>query len=143
MKHYKYKGLTREGDQKRGSIDASSEQHAQALLKEQHIYPLSVEEVKKSQWHVFYASLNLSFVNHKISGNNLVLFTRQLATLVGSGITLEKAFNLMEQQADNKHVQRFIGIVRQHLSEGYSFANALRRSKYKLAESFIGDYRVW
>lgn len=121
MAAFEYQALDGRGRTQKGVIEADSARHARSLLRDQALMPTKVN-VTASQ------SVNkgsgLSFPR-KLRHLDRVLFTRQLATLVGSSLPVEAALAAVAEQADKQYVKGLIMAVRSKVLEGHSLAVSL------------------
>ncbi len=124
MAAYEYSALDARGKARKGLIEGDTPRHARALLREQGLSPLEIHEVSEQK-----AASPLSFRRGGagISSTELSLFTRQLATLVRSGLPLDEALTAVSEQSERKHVQRVVLGVRAGVVEGNPLAAALNQ----------------
>lgn len=128
MQAYNYTAYDRSGKSQKGVIEGDSERMVRQLLREKGLMPVKVAQVRQS--------LSLLRMREKIRRNDLMLITRQLATLFGSGMPLEQSLRLMAEQAENVVIKRLVSSVRSQVTEGRSLAYSLKNSPY----SFPADY---
>jgi len=105
MPLFTYTALDKSGGRQRGRIDAPSRDAARAKLLDEQLNPLAIEPVKEAT--------NLEDIVAKyrdVKPDTLVYFTRQLATMVGSGISPMRALATLEEQEANP---KFREILRQ------------------------------
>ncbi|HEX8302621.1 type II secretion system F family protein [Sphingomonas sp.] len=120
MPAYSYRAADRTGVAKKGVIEASSPAAARALLREQALLPLSVEAAGERK------GLSLaSFRRGSLSPKALATITRQIATLVGSDISIEESLRLVAAQSEQPRVSALLVEVRGAILDGRSFAAAL------------------
>jgi len=134
MTAFSYRALTPEGKNSKGLIEADSHRQARALLRERGLLPTSVEEVGtagKGTERPFR-------LERALAGRDVALFTRQLATLLDSGLPLEEALYAINRQTDNARLKSTVLSVRGRILEGRSLAAAL--SEYP--RSFNELYRA-
>ena len=82
----------------------------------------------------------LSFdFSRRLSGLDRVLFTRQLATLVGSSLPLEEALSAVAQQTEKQHVSALIMGIRSKVLEGHSLASSLREYPQSFSELYCSS----
>ena len=124
MAAFEYSALNAGGGQERGLIEGDTARHARALLRERGLMPLDVQEVQEKS-----AAAQPLFSRNRgsISTTELTLFTRQLATLVRSGMPLDEALTAVSQQSEAKRVKRISLGVRAAVLEGSSMAQALNQ----------------
>jgi general secretion pathway protein F len=117
MSAFEYTALNISGKTCKGTLEADTARQIRQQLREQHLTPLTVNLVVKKSKQRFLGNYN------KISHADLAMFTRQLATLLRSGLTLEEALRIIAQQTvKNKSL---ILAIRTKVVEGHSLATGL------------------
>lgn len=122
MGAYRYQALKKSGHSCKGIIEADSLRHARQLLREKSLIPTSVSPIKQAVH---------SFRKEKLSSAELALLTRQLATLLASGIPIDESLKGVALQAEKELVRQIIIGVRSKVLEGYALAQAME--EYPLA----------
>jgi general secretion pathway protein F len=136
MPVFAYKGLNDAGKEVRGMLDAESPRTLRAVLKKQGIRIVEHREEtgrKKGEdrgARAILASARETEIDFKkftqrISTADIALTTRQLATLLRSGITLIESLTAIVDQVDNEKMKRVYGDVKSAVNEGSSLADAL------------------
>jgi general secretion pathway protein F len=130
MMLYEYKGLTSEGREIKGMIDAESPKTARSRLKSQGIFPTEVYEgagvsQKEAPGDSFGRFLNREFFSG-VSLQEIALTTRQLATLIAAGLPLLEALDALVEQVENPPFKKVISGVREKVREGNPFSRALK-----------------
>lgn len=122
MPAYAYEAMTPAGKSTKGIIEAASAAAARSSLRQRNLAPLSVEPTvaKKGK-----ATKGAGFSRAKISRRALTLLTRQLATLIGSGIGVEQALKTVADQQNKPAVTSLLLNLRASVLDGRSFAQAL------------------
>ncbi|MCX5707384.1 MAG: type II secretion system F family protein, partial [Candidatus Omnitrophica bacterium] len=103
-----------------GVIDAPSETEAANILHNKMLVVVAVNQVK-AKGGIFTASKG------KVKLDDLVIFSRQLATMIDAGIPLVQALGILSEQVDNKVLQGIVMTVRQDIEAGMSFCDALSK----------------
>lgn len=122
MAAFEFKALDLNGKQKKGLIEADSSRQIRQQLRDKGWTPLSVEQTAEK-----HKSSTTGF-KRKGSGlgaKELALITRQLATLVQSGIPLEEALSAVSQQSEKSKIRSIMLAVRAKVLEGYTLADSL------------------
>ena len=137
MAAYTYRALTAAGKASSGLIEADSPRQARALLRERGLLPTAVESAgpAKAEKGAKGGWLRLE---RPLPARDVALLTRQLATLVDSGLPLEEALYAITRQTNSARVKRTMLSVRARILEGHSLASAL--SEYP--RSFSELYRA-
>jgi general secretion pathway protein F len=127
MAAYSYQALDSKGKKVKGILEGDSSRHVRTLLREKHLRPLEVElsgETSK-QSEEKQRSLFSGFSRVKMSTSELALFTRQLSTLILSGLPLDESMKAVAQQTEKPRLKSMVLDVRTKVLEGHSLAYAL------------------
>ena len=124
MPAFEYQAVDTAGKTKKGVIEADTARHARSQLRDQGSTPVSIEEVAvyEGGGAVRAKSWGLS---RSIATPDLALLTRQLATLVHSGIPLEESLLVVSEQMGKPRIESMVMAIRSRVLEGHSFATAL------------------
>ena len=95
MPAYQYAALDAKGRQRKGLIESDTPRLARQALRERGLNPLGIEEVASQERRRGRQMWGL-----RINATDLALITRQMATLVGSGLPVEEALGAVARQAD-------------------------------------------
>src|SRR5258706_13210233 len=96
MGAFEYVAVDTAGKERKGVLEGDTARQVRALLREQQLLPVSVAEVSRSE-----EPRSRSFgVGGGISSTDLALLTRQLATLVRSGLPLEESLYAVAEQSE-------------------------------------------
>ncbi len=123
MSAYEYVALDTGGRQKKGLLEGDTARQVRQLLREQGLTPLSVEETRGERGSRQRQRRGL--FKPRISPTELALVTRQLATLVRSGLPLEEAVQAVARQSERPKSRSLLMSVRSRVMEGHSLAAAL------------------
>ena len=123
MAAFEYTALNAAGGQERGLIEGDTARQARSQLRDRGLMPLDIREVQEKNAQ----RTQLFGGGGSISTTELTLFTRQLATLVRSGLPLDEALTAVSQQSESKRVKRISLGVRSSVMEGSSMAQALNQ----------------
>lgn len=121
MPAYNYKALDVRGKQKHGVLEADSPRAVRQQLRERRLTPLSVETARDKEAR----SNPLSRRGGGLSVSDLALVTRQIATLIQSGIPVEQALGAAAQQSEKQRIKSMMIAIRSKVMEGYSLADSL------------------
>lgn len=122
MGAFEYSALTREGRERNGVLEGDTPRQIRQQLREQGMIPLRVEEVAQRERATGGARRRLF---RGISAADLALITRQLATLVRSGLPVEEALGTVARQAEKSRIKSLLMGVRSRVMEGRSLAAGL------------------
>ena len=121
MPSYTWKARTRQGTLKKGEMDAGSEAAVMSQLRAQSLVPMVVKGKAKD------VSEYLTFLKEKIKTKDLVIFTRQFATMIDAGLPLVQCLEILGSQQENKTFKQIILQIKGDVEQGSTFADALRK----------------
>ena len=121
MPMYTWKARTRQGSLKKGEMEAGTEDAVMTQLRAQALAPVVVKEKAKD------ISEYLTFLQEGITTKDLVIFTRQFATMIDAGLPLVQCLEILGTQSPNKTFKRIILEIKGDVEEGSTFADALRK----------------
>lgn len=150
MAVYEYSALDNKGRTTKGVIEADSQKQAKSRLKSQGVFVTKISESRKgrtvtarekaedrkksAQPGSFAEKIEeLSQVNllerfqNRISLQDVVIFSRQLATLLSAHLPLVQSLNALSDQTESPSLKRVITEVKDQVNEGSSLANAMRK----------------
>lgn len=127
MPAFEYTAINAKGREQRGVLEGDNPRAVRQLLREQNLTPLSVVESNKSGDESVSGGRKSGFkLRTGVSTKDLALLTRQLSTLMRSGVPLEEALATVARQTSKNTVKSVILSTRSKVLEGHSFAAALR-----------------
>jgi type IV pilus assembly protein PilC len=121
MPIYTWKARTRQGSLKKGEIDAGNEAAVMAQLRAQMLLPVKVKEKARD------VSDYLPFLKEGIKTKELVVFTRQFATMIDAGLPLVQCLDILGSQHNNKTFRSIIHEIKSDVEQGSTFADALSK----------------
>jgi len=121
MGAFEYTAVDPSGKEKKGVIEGDTPRRVRQALRERDLLPLSINEIAEKE-----ASKKQIFpARRALSANDLAIITRQIATLVHSGIPLEEALTAVGEQNDKPRIKSVIMGVRAKVMEGHTLADGL------------------
>ena len=123
MGAFEYTALDTQGKERKGLIEGDTAKHVRQLLREKQLLPMEIQEAAQSE---LKRSRAKGFMRRGLSTLDLALLTRQLATLLRSGLPLEESLQAVAEQTEKPRVQRIILGVRSKVVEGHPLADGLR-----------------
>jgi type IV pilus assembly protein PilC len=140
MAHFKYTARNNLGKLIEGVIDAPAQKSAMEKLRSQKYTVMTVVEVS-SAGVLGALSKYLPFQN-SIKGKDLVVFSRQLATLVSAGVPIVQGLNILAEQIESPAFQRVISGVRTDIESGIAIADALKKHPNAFSELYVSMIRA-
>ena len=122
MGAYQYVAVDAGGKEHRGVLEGDTPRHVRQVLRERKLMPVEVNEVEAREKKAARRRFSLG---RGISGLDLALLTRQLATLVRAGLPLEEALSAVSEHTDKPRIKSIVLGVRAKVLEGHSLAAGL------------------
>ena len=123
MPIYEYRGLTKEGRNTKGVVDADSSRTARLRLKKDGIYVIDIKDKKKNE----SKSKSKAKKTKSVPVEDLALMTRQLATLLKANIPLVDSLLAVSEQVENPLLSEAIADAKNMVNEGTSFNKAIAK----------------
>ena len=136
MPKFEYRGKTSEGRITSGELEASSASQVAVLLRRQHIVPISIREKASGSILSRNIEIKLPF-KRRVSTKELVVFTRQFATMIDAGLPLVQCLEILAGQQQNREFKRVLLDVKASVEEGSTLADALRKHPDVFDELFV------
>src|SRR4051812_12486134 len=123
MAVYKWEGVARNGQIKSGTKEAPNETQVLQFLRTQQIRPKKLKQVKGGGG---LANLSITF-GSGVSNKELVVFSRQFATMIDAGLPLVQCLEILGGQSPNPNFRKVIKSIQVEVEGGSTFADALRK----------------
>jgi general secretion pathway protein F len=126
MAAFEYQAVDNRGKTKKGIIEGDTPRQVRGLLRDQGLMPIEVNATStKKKGETEQRSLFSSSAGGKVSASELALITRQLATLVESGLPLEESLMAVGEQCEKNRIKSMIMGVRTKVTEGYGLSESM------------------
>ena len=102
MPEFNWEATSSSGDKKKGSMEAANPEAVNAALRRQGLNPTRVK-AKPKEIHI-----NIPGFSEKVKDRDIVIFTRQFATMIDAGLPLVQCLDILGQQQENKAFQKII-----------------------------------
>jgi len=135
MSTYAFRAIDLAGRSAKGELEADSEQHVAEQLKARGLIVVEVADKRSS------AEIKLPGSN-KVKTADLTVMTRQLATMVSSGMTILKALYVLESQTESKPLAETLQKVRKDVEAGLPFSDSLERHPKVFNPLFVAMARA-
>ncbi|OGR55307.1 MAG: pilus assembly protein PilC [Elusimicrobia bacterium RIFCSPLOWO2_02_FULL_39_32] len=137
MPKFIYKGKSLAGGTADGFIIAPDLNTARALLRSQKLTITELTEKTESPLDKIK-----SFFAPKITSKDLVLFSRQLSTLVGAGVPLVQGLNILEDQIENPPFKKVVTSLRLDIEAGMGIADSMKKYPEAFDNLYISMIRA-
>ena len=127
---YSYIAIDKAGLRQKGVIEANSQKEILAFLRTSNLTTLSIKPITANK------GLTISYLN-KIKNGDFVIFTRQLSSMILTGLTLIEALNILKKQNNKPKMQIVLNDIIDRVSEGNALSQALENHKDIFSEVYI------
>jgi len=123
---YKWIGKSVRGTVVKGELTASSPDEVKSYLRQQRIIPTKITPKPKQ----------LFSFGGKVKDKDIVVFTRQFATMIGAGLPLVQALEILAKQTTSQAFAKIIEEVKNDVEGGSTFADALKKHPRTFSELY-------
>ncbi len=131
---FNYTATNKEGKTIQGAADATDRSSLVEMLNKQDLHPIVVKlagsgSVKKGR-------------AKKVKLKELVIFTRQLSTMVSAGVPLTRALSTMQSQSESKYFKGVVGAVTKDIESGMALGDALQKYPSVFSDIYVNMVRA-
>ncbi len=119
LKAFIWEARTRNGDLKKGVMEADSEEAVHNKLKMQQLSPVVVKKQP--------IQITLPTIGTGVKINDIVVFTRLFATMIDAGLPIVQCLEILSSQAENKRFGKILAQIRTSVEGGLTLSDAMRR----------------
>jgi general secretion pathway protein F len=135
MSGYRYEALAPDGKLRKGVLESDSPRQARARLREQGMLPVEVAPIATPKGAGAARALGLR--RGRLGATALATLTRQLATLLAAGLTVEQALNAVIEQSETETERQLLAAVRGDVIGGRPLARSLSRHPGAFPEVYL------
>ncbi len=121
MAIYIWKGKNIYGEKRKGEMEAPDEAVVAAHLKRLKIENPKIREKPKDLFE------NISFLQPKVTGKDVVVFTRQLSTMIDAGLPLVQCLEILSKQQSNTTFKKVLETIKNDVETGTTLADAMKK----------------
>jgi len=138
MPRYRYKARNKDGALQEGVQEAGRKEAVADQLSAMGLMPVLIEEASQGG---LFAIDALQFLK-KVSHQDIIIFSRQLATLMSAGIPFIQSLNTLEKQSESKRLKSVISDIRRDVESGITFSEALARHPKVFSKLYVSMVRA-
>jgi general secretion pathway protein F len=142
MPVYEYTALNRAGKRLKGIVDADSAMAARHKLRDLKIFPVALEETSTKPRSLPSSQVSMSTIFRRVRPVELSALTRQLATLMGAGISLVSSLEALIAQITNPMLKKIMAHIKESVNEGNSLAFSLSQHPRQFSQVYINMVRA-
>lgn len=121
MPTFTYSARSASGEVQTGEIDLETRQEVISHLRKQRLTPVNVQEKKTAGGIVLFGG--------GVSTHDIVVFTRQFATMINAGLPLVQSLDILARQSDNKELRKVVEEVLHDVEAGNTLADSMRKHR--------------
>jgi len=125
MPVFLWEGKTGQGKVLKGEMEAANQQAVLARLRSQRIQPIPTRVREKGKG--LEKEITLPGFGVKVTAHDVMLFTRQFATMIDAGLPIVQGLEILSQQSENKAFRNIIRVIKQDVEGGFTLADALKK----------------
>lgn len=133
---FTYKGNTKEGKSVSGTADAANRQALMALLHKQGVHPILIEAGHGKK------GLNLFGPAKKVKLADLVVFTRQLSTMISAGVPLARSLAALQNDSESPYMREVLASVTKDVESGIQIGDAFAKYPAVFSEVYVNMVRA-
>jgi type IV pilus assembly protein PilC len=122
-----------------GQLEADSQAAVASKLKSMGYAPVSIDKVKTTGMSM---DINIPGIGNKVGLKDLAIFSRQFATMIGSGLSLIRSMTILQEQTDNKKLAETIGEISSAVESGETLSTAMAVHDKVFPKLFIAMVRA-
>jgi len=127
---YSFVAADKQGVKQKGKLEANDQKEVIDYLRSKELTPLEVKSLARKESSI------MSYFS-RVKGNDIVLFTRQLASMILTGLTVIESLNILKQQNNKPQMQKIIDDLIANLSEGKPLSSALANYPAVFSTTYI------
>ena len=135
MPVFRWQGISPRGDMLAGEMEAPTRDAVLVRLRSQRIQPVPAKIKEKGKG--LDRELNIPGFGESISTRDVVIFTRQLATMIDAGLPIVQCLDILATQSPNKKLRGKVREIKEEVESGSTFTDALKKHPKLFDDLFI------
>ncbi|HHN64027.1 MAG TPA: type II secretion system F family protein [Nitrospirae bacterium] len=119
MQVFVYEAVDRDGKRVKAKVQAVDMESLKESLRKEGYIPLSISPFRESRFRIF----------RRAGQKDLLILTQELASLIGSGLPLDRAILILSQHAEKHELREVLNEIYKDLQQGKSLSEAMRRHR--------------
>lgn len=135
MAVFRWQGVSPRGDTISGEMEAATRDAVLARLRAQRIQPIPAKVRERGKG--FDKDISIPGFGEKVKTRDIVVFTRQLGTMIDAGLPIVQCLDILAAQTDNKKFRSVIRQLKDDVESGSTFTEALRKHNKVFDDLFV------
>jgi len=129
MPTFTYSARSTTGDLQAGELNVKTREEVVGFLRRQRMVPLKIEQKKSGG--------GLAFLRRGVTLRETVIFTRQFATMINSGLPLVQSLDILAKQSENPTLKKVVEQIQYDVEAGHTLADAMRQHQAIFTDLFV------
>jgi len=135
MPLFKFKAVTPDGRVTEGTLEAADQNNALAKIQEQGQLPIKV--FSSEEKGMFGAELALPWKRKRVRRADLLVFTQELATLIGAGLPLDRSLTILGGLTENDYLREIVKDLLREIKGGKSLSDAMENYPHVFPKLYV------
>ncbi|MDD5475023.1 MAG: type II secretion system F family protein [Syntrophales bacterium] len=131
MAEYIWEGLTKRKEEKKGELEADDEAAVRVILRRHGIQPTKIKKKPKDILE------SIPFFQQKVKEKDVVIFSRQFATMINAGLPIIQCLDLLSAEEPNKKFKKILQTIKSDIEGGISLTDSLAKYPDVFDELFV------
>ena len=136
MAQYTYKAIHKTGKSITGTIESASSLSASEYLTRQGLTPITVKEKTTNKFDI------KNLLGQKVKTKDMVIFTRQLSTMINAGVPLVRSLATLQSQTESPLLKKTVMEISKDIEGGMALADALEKHPSAFSSIYINMVRA-
>jgi len=135
MAVYRWQGVSPKGETLKGEMEATSREAVIIRLRTQRIQPQPAKIREKGKG--LDVDIPIPSFGSPVKPHDIVVFTRQFATMIDAGLPIVQCLQILSQQADSKVFRKVIGSIKDDVESGTTLAEAIKKQNKVFSDLYM------
>jgi len=135
MAVFVWEGKDNAGKKIVGEIEAKNRQEVFNKLRLKNISPVANKINPKGEG--LEMEVKIPLLSQRVKGKDIVIFTRQLATMIDAGLPLVQALDILSKQSENNAMKKTLGVVKETIETGGTLAEGMTKEKKAFDDLYV------
>lgn len=131
MAIYLWEGKNRKNETQKGEMQAQNDAAVRANLMRLQITPTRIRKKPKDLFE------NVKMFQPKVKEHDVIIFTRQFATMIDAGLPIVQCLDILAQQEENKTFKKILAGIKESVEGGETLAEALKKHPAQFDDLFV------
>jgi type IV pilus assembly protein PilC len=131
MPVYLWEGVTKRGEPKKDEMEAPDEAAVRSILRRQGFKDIKIKKKPKDLFE------NIAWMQPKIKEKDIVVFSRQFATMINAGLPIVHSLDLLSQEEENKTFKKVIASIKDDIEGGMTLTDSMKKHPHLFDELFV------